>query len=121
MKNLNSNDLNNQSINTNISENPAIQSNNVVSSEPVTNQEVKPVKKKKYWLIPVIVFAIMIILMIIVMIPPILKLAFDVDIANNGLFTLIRLLMTFILGLCGIGFIPSIIVAIVLSTQNKQK
>ncbi len=118
---MNQNDLNNQSINTNISENPTMQTNNVVSNEQITNQEIKPVKKKKYWLIPIIVFAVMVLSIIIAIIPVILKLAFNVDIANNGFFTLIRMLMIFIAGLCGIGFLPSIIVAIVLSSQNKQK
>lgn len=121
VKNMNQNDLNNQSINTNISENPTMKTNNVVSNEQITNQEIKPVKKKKYWLIPIIVFAVMVLSIIIAIIPVILKLAFDVDIANNGFFTLIRMLMIFISGLCGIGFLPSIIVAIVLSSQNKQK
>lgn len=118
---MNSNDLNNQTINTNMGENSTIQTNNVTSNEPATNQEVKIVKKKKYWLIPLIVFAAMIISIFIFIIPIILKLAFNVDISNNVFFMLIRLLVMFILGLCGVGFIPSIIIAIILSTQNKQK
>lgn len=121
MKNMNQNDLNNQSINTNISVNPATQTNNVVNNGQITNQEKKPVKKKKYWLIPIIVFAVMVLSIVIAIIPLILNLAFNIDIANNGFFTLIKILMIFIAGLCGIGFLPSIIVAIVLSSQNKQK
>ena len=38
VKNMNQNDLNNQSINTNISENPTMQTNNVVSNEQITNK-----------------------------------------------------------------------------------
>ncbi len=118
VKDMNSNDLNNQTINTNMSENSTIQTNNVTSSEPTT---IKSIKKKKYWLIPLIVFAAMIISTIIVMLPIILRFIFNIDVSNNVFLALIRLLMTFIMGLCALGFIPSIIVAIVLSLQNKQK
>lgn len=118
---MNPNDLNNQTINTNMSESSVTQTNNFVSNEQIASQEIKHIKKKKYWLIPIIVLAVMILSMLIVMIPLILKFAFDVDIANNGFFALIRLLMIYITGLCAMGFIPSIIVAIVLSMQNKQK
>ena len=108
---MNSNELNNQ-------QNNSIQTNSVVSNKAIT-QEVKTDKNKKYWLIPIIVFLIMILSLGIAMLPSILEIIFNIDSLNNGFLTIIRMLMIFITGLCGLGFIPSIIVAIVLTKQNK--
>ena len=117
---MNEKGLNNQTVDTNAGEAHTIQTNNTISSEPLTNQEVKPVKKKKYWLIPVIVSALLVISSIISTLSLTLKLAFDTDVATNGLFGVVRLLSLTVMGICALGLIPSVIVAVVLSNKNKQ-
>jgi K+-sensing histidine kinase KdpD len=112
---MNENDLNN-----NI-ENNTVQANNPVINEPTQVQSTQSVKKKKYWLIPVIDVIVLIVSLIFIFLPIILAVAFDIN-TNNIFMSIIRIIMMFLLGVSAMGLIPSIIVAVVLSSQqNKQK
>ena len=74
--------------------------------QPVVN---KPIKKKKYWLIPLYVFLAMIL-------APIINITLRLVGVSSSI---IGSISTIIYVLCGLAFIPSIIVAIVLSCKNK--
>jgi len=66
-------------------------------------------KKKKYWLIPVLVFVAMIVF-------PVISNTLRIVGIN---ISIISTISTLIYVICGLAFIPSIIVAIVLSNKNK--
>ena len=66
-------------------------------------------KKKKYWLIPVLVFVAMIVF-------PVISNTLRIVGIN---ISIISTISTLIYVICGLAFIPSIIVAIVLSSKNK--
>lgn len=86
---------------------PTPSTNEVPEQQPT---ESKPIKKKKYWLIPIYVFLIMFFSMLI---PAILSL-FEIKIP------FISNVLNVVGILCGIGFFPSIIIAIALSVKNKK-
>jgi lipopolysaccharide/colanic/teichoic acid biosynthesis glycosyltransferase len=89
---MNENDLNN-----NI-ENNTVQANNPVINEPTQVQNVQSVKKKKYWLIPVIDVIVLIVSLIFIFLPIILAIAFDIN-TNNIFMSIIRIIMMFLLPL----------------------
>lgn len=72
-------------------------------------QQTQYSKKKKYWLIPVLIFATMIISKVIQGI--LFTLEFESDFINT--------LFSTIFYICGFAVIPSIILVIILSVKNK--
>lgn len=86
--------------------NQSIQQINQNIQQPAVN---KPTKKKKYWLIPIYVFLAMIL-------APIINITLRLLGVSSSI---IGSISTIIYVVCGLAFIPSIIVAIVLSNKNK--
>lgn len=82
--------------------------NNINTKDSVVN---KSIKNKKYWLIPLYVFLAMFLTPII-----------DLTLRLFGLKSVvINSISAIIIVLCGFAFIPSIIVAIILSCKNTNK
>lgn len=106
--------------NNGIPNNQPLNSNPVVSYDSQTGQPIygnqsqqqvvnKPIKKKKYWLIPVFIFIAMIL-------APTINITLRLVGVGSSI---IGSISTIIYVLCGLAFIPSIIFAIVLSCKNK--
>ena len=107
--------------------NPPLNTNQIVGYDSQTGQPIyanqntqfnsnnqqlnqnKNTKKKKYWLIPVLVFVAMIVF-------PVISNTLRIVGIN---ISIISTISTLIYVICGLAFIPSIIVAIVLSNKNK--
>lgn len=124
--NFNVNNFNTQG-NNGMPNNQPLNSNQVVGYDPQTGQPIysnqnnqfnsniqklnvnKNKKKKKYWLIPVLVFIAMVVF-------PVISNTLRIVGIN---ISIISTISTLIYVICGLAFIPSIIVAIVLSNKNK--
>ena len=88
---------------------PIVNNNQQLNTNIQPSVENKKVRKKKYWLIPILVFVLMIL-------APIINITLRLVGVDSSI---IGSISTIIYVLCGLAFIPSIIVAIVLSSKNK--
>ena len=77
------------------------------------------VKKKKYWLLPIIFFVAGIISFILVMIPTIMAVKEGTNAEIPQYLTILKVIMMPIMVISIFGFIPSIVVAIIQSNKNK--
>lgn len=108
---MNSNEIKNDTIIN-------IQEDNINNVEQ--NKSLATIKRKKYWLIPLSIFAFMVFSILFVLFPVFLKIWFNIDFnQQNIIYITLKFLVMFGLGICGIAFVPSIIISIILTIKNK--